>query len=534
MREMNMRTCRICGSDGVGFLYEVDSVAAKEKRRFHLCRACETVLDEIGTPPSYDSAEDNKAYNGQTYIRFYVEVGAGLHMLASLVALLRETRHADAAVPRFLDVGAGFGFTVSIAAHQGWDAIGLEPSGMGRAGKQLLGVPLEPCYLEESGYAERSFDFITSSEVIEHVTSPASFVETLSRYLKPDGVLALTTPNGAPIRLRDAGDKEWYEALSPGYHMNLLSPKAMTLLLERAGFEDIRHFFTGGSSRTKHIVTLAAKRGGVIPASIDFERTAGVVSAEICASYLAHLVEAKRGRGELDSVYEGALFRLCELRLNSGDTRGAADACVAIDDLLEKRGLGINAFASVEASTIEEYLEKVPAYAGMYSYCRGMLLLNSTQQHLDSARCFEVAAHLFRVEQRVGAFARVLWPERAELHQGMALIKAGNRREAIALLNKLVERSSEVGREIAESAIWNKAVAHLQLGDDQIAFSMFMELFLRQTDAVSPDARRSAQHAFLAIAQMLRRSADADTAQQRTLASIVARLDAIERSLREK
>jgi SAM-dependent methyltransferase len=533
MPDANLKTCRICGSNDVGFLYELDSLAAKEKRRFDLCNACETVLDELGTPPSYDSAADNNAYNGQTYIRFYVEVGAGLHTLSTVVSLLSKTRVEGSPAPRFLDVGAGFGYTVSIAAAQGWDAIGLEPSGMGRAGKQLLGVNLESCYLEDSGFPEESFDFIASSEVIEHVTSPGSFVGTLSRYLKNTGVLALTTPNGIPIRKRDAGDAEWHEALSPGYHMNLMSPQAMTLLLSQAGFTDIRHFFIGGSSRTKHILTLAAKHEGIIPKTIDFERVSGADAKEMCSRYLEQLIERKARAGEFDPVYEGALFRLFEHRLNNGDYPHATESCALLDDLLTRRGLGIIPFAAVEAATIEEYLDKVPAYAGMFSYCRGVLLLNSTKLSQDAARCFETAAHLFRVEQRVGAFPRVLWPERAEMHMGIALLNTGKRKEAIAIFNKLLDRAAEIGNPIVDTALWNKGIAHLQLGEDQIAFSMFMDLFFRQSGGVSPDARRSAQHAFLSICQMMHRFNESATTERRLLESIATRLEAIERKLGE-
>jgi len=44
-------------------------------------------------------------------------------------------------------------------------------------------------------YDDASFDYVISVETIEHLENPWHFLRELSRILKPDGVLILTTPN---------------------------------------------------------------------------------------------------------------------------------------------------------------------------------------------------------------------------------------------------------------------------------------------------------------------------------------------------
>jgi 2-polyprenyl-3-methyl-5-hydroxy-6-metoxy-1,4-benzoquinol methylase len=45
------------------------------------------------------------------------------------------------------------------------------------------------------GFTNRTFDMITSIEVIEHLTEPETYVAEMRRVLKDDGILVLSTPN---------------------------------------------------------------------------------------------------------------------------------------------------------------------------------------------------------------------------------------------------------------------------------------------------------------------------------------------------
>ncbi len=53
------------------------------------------------------------------------------------------------------------------------------------------------CDLNNSGipFEDEMFDFVIAGEILEHVKRPFEFIEELSRVLKKDGILYLSTPN---------------------------------------------------------------------------------------------------------------------------------------------------------------------------------------------------------------------------------------------------------------------------------------------------------------------------------------------------
>ncbi|MBM9612701.1 methyltransferase domain-containing protein [Desulfobulbus rhabdoformis] len=56
-------------------------------------------------------------------------------------------------------------------------------------------------------FGDQSFDVVTSFQVVEHLPEYSAYFNEIRRVLKPDGLLLLTTPNGA-IRV-NPGEKPW-------------------------------------------------------------------------------------------------------------------------------------------------------------------------------------------------------------------------------------------------------------------------------------------------------------------------------------
>ena len=257
--------CRVCGAAETTFALEAELPFKDGIRRYFACDRCGTLIDASGVGGSYDGGpSDVELSDREPNVKFFAEVGAGMDSFAVFLVLLRQALGARATAPglRLLDVGASFGFLVAMARGLGWDATGVEPSYYGRIGSRVLGVPILPAYLQDSELPVGSFDCIISSEVLEHVLDPRAFVSLVSRYLAPDGILLLTTPNGEVLRGGPATEQEWYDGLSPGQHLNLLTPHALTALLAECGLRDVRLLATGGSSGRKHLYALAARRQG--------------------------------------------------------------------------------------------------------------------------------------------------------------------------------------------------------------------------------------------------------------------------------
>ncbi len=104
---------------------------------------------------------------------------------------------------RVLDAGCGTGWFSAAAVHRGGKVTSLD------LGEKLLAKVAQKCESErkvgsvlEMPFGDDVFDFVISSEVIEHVPDPVKAIREMHRVLKPGGTLVLTTPN-----------RLWYGAL---------------------------------------------------------------------------------------------------------------------------------------------------------------------------------------------------------------------------------------------------------------------------------------------------------------------------------
>ena len=114
---------------------------------------------------------------------------------------LAEARLAGA---RTLDAGCGYGLFSEAAVRRGASVLSVDigqrlvARTMARAGSR--GVVSDVCAL---ALRNETFDIVIASEMVEHTTTPARAIAELARVLRPDGWLALTTPNRiwqAPVR----------------------------------------------------------------------------------------------------------------------------------------------------------------------------------------------------------------------------------------------------------------------------------------------------------------------------------------------
>jgi 2-polyprenyl-3-methyl-5-hydroxy-6-metoxy-1,4-benzoquinol methylase len=109
----------------------------------------------------------------------------------------------DEASGNLLDAGCGTGIE---AANLQRLAPGLKIHGVDISSVSLAGAVAQPggadavfyqAALERLPFADAVFDYVTAHEVIEHVEEPSVVLRKFFRVLKPGGVCAIATPNGA-------------------------------------------------------------------------------------------------------------------------------------------------------------------------------------------------------------------------------------------------------------------------------------------------------------------------------------------------
>jgi 2-polyprenyl-6-hydroxyphenyl methylase/3-demethylubiquinone-9 3-methyltransferase len=121
------------------------------------------------------------------------------------------------------------------------DAAG-ENIGAARAHAELSGLPIDYVHGGIEDLAGRSFDLVTSMEVIEHVSDPAGFVRGLAGALAEGGLMVLSTPNRTPLsRLAMITLAEGTGAIPKGTHdwRRFLKPEELEALLTEAGLKVI-------------------------------------------------------------------------------------------------------------------------------------------------------------------------------------------------------------------------------------------------------------------------------------------------------
>lgn len=136
---------------------------------------------------------------------------------------------------KLLDVGAYTGVFMNLAHRSGWKVWGIEPSRW--AVKQAKDLNIKNDILKPNLFQKSFFDVITIWDVIEHFSDPLKALNIVFDYLKPGGVLAMTTMDVESLTAKLMGKKwPWYMRM----HRVYFSKRTMTKMLEKSGFTDIK------------------------------------------------------------------------------------------------------------------------------------------------------------------------------------------------------------------------------------------------------------------------------------------------------
>jgi len=226
------RTCYMCKRSDFDPLLTIDQTHYLQSDLVMVkCRSCKTAFF-LGDDPvvGYD-------YEGlsKDYWHNYVQNGAGITAMLEPLLAIDRPRKGD-----LLDIGCGFGFVQHFWEQLGYgEAVGLETSQYGVVGREKLGTNIIHKYYNDADEIHgRKFDYVFSSEVLEHVPDPKAFLTEISQGLSEDGILVLTTPSATAVK-PDTEYSTLIATLSPGFHYFISSKEALTTLLEEAGYPHV-------------------------------------------------------------------------------------------------------------------------------------------------------------------------------------------------------------------------------------------------------------------------------------------------------
>lgn len=214
-------------------------------------------------------------YEGRTYFAnpdFRDPAAGGYHGYLAYLAdrvhieakfsrvLARVERHVEPG--RLLDIGAGPGFLLAVAAERGWSPMGLEINSWAvEYARKEVRVDVNRGTIEAVAFAGQSFDAVTMMDLVEHLPDPAAAIERAAELIRRGGILAVLTPDsGSPMSRLLAG--RWPEVKRVPEHLVLFSLRGLTSLLERHGFEVVDRHSVG---KTSSIRTLIADVSPIAP-----------------------------------------------------------------------------------------------------------------------------------------------------------------------------------------------------------------------------------------------------------------------------
>ncbi len=145
----------------------------------------------------------------------------------SIPRLRNETNYLgllNRPVGSVLEVGCGSGDRLALLQKKGWTVLGqdIDPkAAQYAASKHQLKIFSMP--VDELPIEPKSMDAIVLSHVIEHVHEPQLMIQQILKYLKPNGVIVLITPNSNSI-IRKLFGRFWIHTEHPR-HLILFNKK---------------------------------------------------------------------------------------------------------------------------------------------------------------------------------------------------------------------------------------------------------------------------------------------------------------------
>jgi SAM-dependent methyltransferase len=140
---------------------------------------------------------------------------------------------------RWLDVGAGEGSLLIVAAEYGFTPVALDLDQERADFLKSLGIE---AYLSDiENFKQKDFDIITLMDVLEHVPFPDKVLSIVHSKLKKNGILVVSTPNAESLiwkPMSDAGINPYWYNLE---HYHSFSKKNLYSLLRETGFEPVSY-----------------------------------------------------------------------------------------------------------------------------------------------------------------------------------------------------------------------------------------------------------------------------------------------------
>jgi len=149
---------------------------------------------------------------------------------------------------KLLDVGCSSGQVMYWARLRGLEAKGVEINQRTADLARQNGFEVYNGFVEDAPFEKQSFDLIFLGDIIEHVNDPREFLKSVFSFLKPGGLMIISTPNVNCFWSKLTFTfyrlfKIPWTSMTPPYHLFQFSLENLNMLLAEFGFKPEKVFF---------------------------------------------------------------------------------------------------------------------------------------------------------------------------------------------------------------------------------------------------------------------------------------------------
>lgn len=144
---------------------------------------------------------------------------------------------------KLLEIGSAYGFFLNLASKH-FSVTGFEVcEEAAEYARKNFSLDVKSDNFLQENLPPESFDVACMWDVLEHLKNPQDFIEKISKIIKKDAVLALTTGDISSLNARLQG-KRW-RLIHPPTHIHYFSRESITRLLNKFGLRVIDVSYPG-------------------------------------------------------------------------------------------------------------------------------------------------------------------------------------------------------------------------------------------------------------------------------------------------
>lgn len=394
--------CRICRSQNLepvldlGHIPPVDSFLSEEELaepethyplKTVICRECGLVQLEY-VVPKHELFHDDYAYDMSV-------TDAGARHFREMAGEL-DGRYPDHG--SVLDIGSNTGVLLEGFQEQGWEVLGVEPSGNVYERAVERGIPTENRFfssesardiLDEHG----TFDLVTATNVFAHIEDLHDAVEGIKTLLSAKGVFVFEVPYLVDLVENNEFDTIYHE------HLSYFSVKPLVRLFEEHGLEIIdieKQDIHGGSLRVHVSREGDHQKTGEVERFREKEREKRIHSVDRLEEFAE---DARSNRRELVQMVNRLRQEGCSIAAVGAPAKGVTllNYCgfdrETIPYVTEKSDLKIGRYVPGTHNRVvpdEKLLEEQPDYAVLLPWNFSESIMENLREYLDSGGKFIV------------------------------------------------------------------------------------------------------------------------------------------------